>query len=652
MSARRRSSALLALLALAACLGPPVAPAGATGLSDDGGAEWRVEQPLPPAPPTGVAGSSTPIGLGKIGDIEFEAPNRGVLITAGSGSTIPPGVWLYDGERWRELATVCGGSDGRIAWAGPNEFWTVSDGRTGQASEAHGQRPPLEDNTLCHFAPGPSGGLEVLASYGEPAFQSNSYQAMHAAACIEPSDCWFAGDPLPAPQIGAFQLHWNGHTVTAEPYLPEGHAVRDMRPFEGRLYESVQLLTSDRVIKHLMPPPALRTINPEGASPVFEAVEEPEEEELLYGRKEFPSALEFLHLGAGENALWAAAGPALNPPPESAAAGVTVLRYSKIQYSQESREYVEEGSPRWTQVLGPNTVPSGLERFFTIEENAEGELEPVGDVVNAIAAEPGTNSAWIALGAYGASGETGPAHVARIAADGAISDELQLPEDGETSGYGPKGAAEKIVCPAVHDCWMATSQGWLMHLATAGERTLPTDSDSVFASAEPIANRPPDESVPQVAPDTVPIEDSGLEEAKPPQESLGTAAAVNPFATVTLPLLSHIRSRLVHRTTLELSFHLAVEARVRLVAKHRAKVIASTPTQTLKAGNRRLLLRLNAKLWPTKLDLQTHALAPLPTASTREAGSNTNTVTTSLAFPNALGPFPALLPFPELGQLL
>lgn len=92
--------------------------------------------------------------------------------------------------------------------------------------------------------------------------------------------------------------------------------------------------------------------------------------------------------------------------------------------------------------------------------------------------------------------------------------------------------------------------------------------------------------------------------------------------------MSNIHSRFVHGTTLELDFHLAVKARVRLVAKRHRTVIASTPMRTLKAGNRKLLLRLDRKRWPTKLDLQTHALAKLPTESTR--GSGTDTVGTGL----------------------
>ena len=40
----------------------------------------------------------------------------------GQRDTVPAGVWLYNGVRWRELSTVCGATDGRIAWAGPDEF--------------------------------------------------------------------------------------------------------------------------------------------------------------------------------------------------------------------------------------------------------------------------------------------------------------------------------------------------------------------------------------------------------------------------------------------------------------------------------------------------------------------------------------------------
>ncbi len=138
---------------------------------------------------------------GHIGDIEFYEPNRGALITSGNGGSVKPGVWFYDGAQWIELAEQCGATDGRIAWVGPDEFWTVSDGRAGQAVASSSERPPLEDNTLCHFAPGAPDAeghqhIEIVGSYGSVPFLGTSYQAMHAAGCLSSTDCWFGGDPL------------------------------------------------------------------------------------------------------------------------------------------------------------------------------------------------------------------------------------------------------------------------------------------------------------------------------------------------------------------------------------------------------------------------------------------------------------------------
>jgi hypothetical protein len=574
-----RTPALVA--AAAACAlaaGPFSGSAVAQGIEDDAGASWRVAQPMPPPPPAGVEGSVTPVGLGRVGDIKFWAPNRGLLITAGNGSTIPPGLWAYNGREWHELSTVCGGTDGRIAWAGPDEFWTVSDGRPGQAPDAHGNPPPLADNTLCHFA-----GGKVVASYASLAFNANSYQAMHAASCISASDCWFAGDQLPAGQVGAFHLHWSNGSLTAEPYAPEGHAVQDMTAFEGQLYESVRLSHGDLVSEASPGPPVLHAINPFGVTPTFEAL-------LglpLYGHEEFPEALDFLHLSAAEGAVWGAAGPQPEPPAGSVAGQVTVVR---------------NAGGGWQQLLGPKTTPTGATLF-------------PNDVVQAIAAEPGTGDAWIALDTQNDAAQpssTAPALVARISATGSISKEdiQELPSAGE--GFGPKGAAAKIACPAPHDCWLASTQGWLFHL-TNGEEEPALDTDPAFAGL--ITERPPDEGVPQLPPDAPPPDTSGLL-GEPPRGGALPEGPIPPPQIGHVALLSHIHTRLVHGTTLELRFHLAVKARVRLLAKRKRTLVASTATKTLAAGNRKLLIQLNVHRWPTKLELKTHALAPLPTVTT------------------------------------
>jgi hypothetical protein len=106
------------------------------------------------------------------------------------------------------------------------------------------------------------------------------------------------------------------------------------------------------------------------------------------------------------------------------------------------------------------------------------------------------------------------------------------------------------------------------------------------------------------------------------------------FASVKAPLLSHLHARMVHGNTLELRFQLAVKARVRLLARRRRTIIASTRMQTLAHGSHHLMLRLDPRRWPTKIQLQTHALAPLPTISTRS--SSIESTTTSLLDTTAL----------------
>lgn len=602
----------LLLLAVLLALALPAA-ASAAPLADDAGAEWQVEQPPPPPPEeAGIEPSGVPVALGRIGDIEFYAPNKGALITSGNGSTVKPGVWFYDGTGWRELSNQCGATDGRIAWAGPDEFWTVSDGRPGQAVFSRNEEPPLEDNTLCHFAPGAAGRLEIVASYASPPFEASSYLPMHAAACISSSDCWFGGDPLAEPQIGTFQLHWNGNTIEAEPYLPEGHAAWSLTPFEGRLYEGLRLLPSDRVTKAVPRPPALHRINPIGASKQFETVTGLP----LYEEGEFSSALDYLHLSAADEKLWAAAGPQLQQPAGSIEPGVSVMR--------------KANGGAWTKVLGPQ---EGLADF---NEEAEGEKGPetISQRLVAAGAEPGTESIWLGLDSRADVASPSPlarARIVRLKADGSLSDEEALPGAGDP--HGPLGAARQIVCPATHDCWASTTRGWLLHLATPEERAHPEpEGDPVFAAieaGEPITFRPHDEGVPQEPSDELPVDNSGEEKERRSEEVI--KAPTREPVKLPVPLLTHVHSRVIHGTTLVLSFHLAVKARVRLLAERKRKVVARTPMRTLAGGNRSLELKLERRRWPTKLNLQTHALAPLPTTTTNSP--NVNNVSTSFLAP-------------------
>jgi hypothetical protein len=576
---RKVALCAVALVTLPGLLGTSARAATPAGLEDDGGASWRLEPVTPPELPDGES-ASTPIGLGSVGDIEFDRPGRGLLITAGNGSTIPPGVWAFDGLHWHELSVVCGASDGRIAWAGPEEFWTVSDERPGQAADSRGTPAPTADDSLCRF----SGG-SVVASYAAPAFQATSYQAMHAAACLSAGDCWFAGDALPEPQVGSFHLHWNGRAGTLEEdaYPGEGRPVEDMTEFGGSLYESVRISSSDPVVEHLAEPPALHLINPIGVSPTFE----PLAGLPLYGPGEFPQALDALQLSAAGESLWAAAGPRRETPEGSEPATVTVDRYA--------------AATGWQQLLGP----------------LSGAADPFpGETVRSIAAEPQSEAAWVALAPSGEQGvdPNATALVARVSPDGAVTDEQTLPSAAEIAeGVGPKGAAAKISCPAVHECWLVTTEGWLFRLtALAPGSTTPEGLDTDPAFAGLITYRPPDTGLPAEIPDTPPEDDSGA--------ALGEAPTVveSPASThprVTVALVSKVKVSVVHRTTLELRFHLTVRARVRLLARRHHAIVSATPSEVLRAGFHTLRLRLQTDRWPTKLEMQTHALAPLPTVA-------------------------------------
>ena len=82
---------------------------------------------------------------------------------------------------------------------------------------------------------------------------------------------------------------------------------------------------------------------------------------------------------------------------------------------------------------------------------------------------------------------------------------------------------------------------------------------------------------------------------------------------------------------------------MRLLAERHRKVVASTSWKTFAPGTRELVLRLDRKQWPTKLNLKTKLLGKLPTSSLRGPGNNT--VTTGLV------KLPEVPPFGQFGGL-
>lgn len=544
------------LLALALLFAAAAGPASAAQT-------WHSQQPL------GVAGY--PALLGAVGDVEFQAPNRGMLITAGNGG-VAPGLFAYDGSGWYRYATVCGGEEGRIAWAGPDEFWTISDQQPGQATG----KAPAKHISLCHFKDG-----QVVASYAEPIGVANSYLPMNAAACAGPSDCWFAGDRLLPPNAvnqGAFHLHWDGGGLSAIPSLTApteladpGRSVFGLAYHQGSFYESARVQEDDQPSREEeekeaeLGPSFLHRLQPGSATPF----------QPLFGAAPFeygsPGAeaaeLQGFHLSDEGQRLWAVSGAS------GAAAGVTVLRLDDEGLTQLPLE--DPGA-----VLGP------------------------GFSVRGAAAEPGLDRVWVSFRRESdGSLVSTPARLTRIEGDGTVGAEVTLPAAGEEVGgeaLGNKGAAGPVACAGPEQCWMATRLGWLFHLGTD---PAPNGDPALHVL---ITSRPPDDSLPVLPPLELPEDDSGAGSKKGTSDQEAAPGEFDRLPKRKPALLAKIKQRLLDGEILELSFTLRAKAHVRLVARRQGRVVAQTRRYTMARGRRSLRLRLDPKRWPTKLDLQAH----------------------------------------------
>jgi hypothetical protein len=532
----RRAAPLLLALALTVAL---------AGSARAGTPEWHSQQPIGP-------GGRTP--LGEVGDIECWSANRCLLITGGKNG-MPAGLYAYDGSGWYLYSTVCGGSKGRIAWVGPDEFWTISDQQRGQETEI----TPPQSISLCHFKDG-----AVVASYAEPVGVPTSYLPMDAAACLTAEECWFAGERLPGTlNVGAFHLYWTGLSLQAFPSLtlqePEledpGRSVVDLAYHQGVLYESVRAQAKDQAEE---PEPYFlhRVLPGEPSAVVPEIPATP----IEYGAGAKPTQLEGFRFGDDGEGLWAVSGASAAP------AKVTALR---LVEPEAGFEQIALQDP--THAFAP------------------------GDGVTGIAAEPGEAAVWVGFRHSSDLPATAPARLARVHADGAVEPALTLPVEGE--GIGRKGPAGPIACGGPEQCWMATTEGWLFHL---GPDPAPNTDPAMHVE---IGFRPADASLPSVPPLGLPEDDSGANSES--RETLPEAEP-EPIIHRKPPLYSKLHSQLIGKYVLELTFVLHEKAHVLLLAKRKGAVVARTGRLTMSSGPRRVRLRLDPERWPTKLDLQVH----------------------------------------------
>jgi hypothetical protein len=562
-------------LALTAAMLAPGTPA-------DAAAGWRLEQPPPPA------GARFKVALGAPGDLKFWAANRGLLSVEGN-STVARGLLAYDGQSWHPLSTVCGGTGdtSRIAWAGPDEFWTITEPSQPRSGSGLG---------LCHFKDG-----VVVGSYSTPEQASDPFRPMNAAACNGPDDCWFGGvaakDPSGVRQ-GGFHLHWDGSQLTSV-YGPQGRGISDITPFQGGWYETTfvgaqrENRTDPIFLARPEPygPELVHDLDPDGVWHGANFVAHQQDGVPVDGT-------ELLAADATSSDLWFAGGGAASgpdAPPGGSVARPPIAVHLVGQFLQE----------------------------LPLDAGLFGETDRFVD----LAAVPGTTDAWAADQPFADRGSrSAKAIVALIHADG-TAQRASLP----SSGAG-RGSAVRIEFTGPNEGWMVTSAGWLFHYTDGTQ--LPLDTDPAFAKT--ISFRP-NEAAAQFVPDTPPADDSRLF-APPPVQVVtqGTATPSQPRQLA--PLLKNIHKPRLRvgpeGIVLSLSFTVVRAGKVQLRALRRGHLVAKTKLWTVHPGKATLHLLLHRKRWPTSLKFVVKVKGVSPDAGT--GGGDDTVTTTSVGSPDAV----------------
>jgi len=556
-----------------ALAGAFVALALTLAMAADAGAQgvWTLgDHPAPPP------GAQFKVPLGAPADLQFFAPNRGLLAVEGNAA-IARGLFVYDGAGWRQLSTVCGGAANttRIAWAGPTEFWTITD-------------PSLPRSggglALCRFLNG-----EVVGSFSTPEQAGDPYRRMNAAACSGPNDCLFAGiassDPT-GQRRGTFHLQWDG-AVLRSSYEPQDRAASDLEAFGGRVYGArhVGRVPEGRGVEPPLPEvpedrPHLLSVFAGGVfvREPFTAADLPEPD-LRYGDSPPLDATDLLALDGDETDLWAvgggtASGACPSPPPAGTPCQEDAIGLGGV-FDRQPIAALLEGPAFRELTLSQSFAPG--ERFVDV------------------AAVPGSGDIWVAVQRYlDRRNLAARAKLARIGSDGVVKEVVTLPESG--SG---RGAAAKIEFTGRNEGWMVTTAGWIFHFTDG--TALARDTDPAFVG--PIDFRP-NEAAAQFIPDAPPIDDSRIFEPPPPEPPAPPPAPAEATVKKLKPLLRSIKTRRKGRRMLIISFRVARTARIGVTGRRGGKVVARTKQRQFKPGPNAIRLKVDPKRYPTRLSFQ------------------------------------------------
>ncbi|MBJ7457956.1 MAG: hypothetical protein JHD02_02080 [Thermoleophilaceae bacterium] len=547
---------------LAACLLASVAASTAAAASS-----WRA-YPLPRT-------SAFEQPLGQPTSLSCWSANACVLLTI-DNSYFTNGVFAFTGDTttavsgWKQYATVCGQGDasagiGRVAWAGPNEFWTLTTPSSPWNTSGYAGRG------LCRF----SGG-QIVGSYstvrGQIDTSSDPYQPMEAAACKSASECWFGGIAAALPDgtsPGTFHLRWDGSNLRSV-YAPAKRGASDIEAFDGGFAESVYAGPDSRRESD----PTL--IDVPGYSPI-QLIEPGADSALGFSNGDLepdapgflPEATEVLALDAGlpsapGSILWAVGGGAASGPQKDQEIDGGLADDSPADTGPFAAYREAGASNSWQQINSPSNPDSINTRFVDV------------------AAIPGSDEAIAAI-APGNSPQLSPApsEIAKLdASAGTVAIET----------IGNFGSVQRVECVNAEQCWAATAEGWLLRYSDTAS-PVAGNGDPAFAAQ--VLSRP-NEVIEQALADSstddsllfAPAPVTEAEEPAPPKR---LKAAVRKVTTK------------LRGTRLIFSFKTIRKVRVTILAKRRGRVVAKSRSGLLRPGKHKMVLRLNPKRWPTKI---------------------------------------------------
>jgi hypothetical protein len=146
-----------------------------------------------------------------------------------------------------------------------------------------------------------------------------------------------------------------------------------------------------------------------------------------------------------------------------------------------------------------------------------------------------------------------------------------------------------------------------------------------------IGYRPPDDGIPTIYPIGQPEDDSLANQQPPPAPVAPPLQTLAPTKAIkSKPLLTHVKSRLLHHRVLAISFTLTARAHVQLVGRRKGRVVARSRDESLKPGRHQLALALNPASWPTGVQFKATPIGASVPAGGEQGGSESsgNTIST------------------------